>query len=80
MAPTSFASVTQVSWVHAHSDLRVYGMRRVLRNMQAKHPHTQTTKQFMGAGEMAQRLRALTALPEVLSSIPSSHMEAHNHL
>ena len=33
-----------------------------------------------GAGEMAQRLRALTALPEVLSSIPSNHMVAHNHL
>jgi hypothetical protein len=32
------------------------------------------------AGEMAQGLRALTALPEVLSSIPSSHMVAHNHL
>ena len=34
-----------------------------------------------GAGEMmAQRLRALTAIPEVLSSIPSNHMVAHNHL
>jgi hypothetical protein len=33
-----------------------------------------------GAGEMAQQLRALTALPEVLSSIPSNHMVAHNHL
>jgi hypothetical protein len=32
------------------------------------------------AGEMAQGLRALTALPEVLSSIPSNHMAAHNHL
>ena len=32
------------------------------------------------AGEMAQQLRALTALPEVLSSIPSHHMVAHNHL
>jgi hypothetical protein len=32
------------------------------------------------AGEMAHRLRALTALPEVLSSIPSNHMVAHNHL
>jgi hypothetical protein len=32
------------------------------------------------AGEVAQRLRTLTALPEVLSSIPSNHMEAHNHL
>ncbi|ERE81263.1 M-phase inducer phosphatase 3-like protein [Cricetulus griseus] len=33
-----------------------------------------------GAGEMAQRLRAPTALPEVLSSIPSNHMVTHNHL
>jgi len=33
-----------------------------------------------GAGEMAQWLRALTALPEVLSSNPSNHMVAHNHL
>jgi hypothetical protein len=33
-----------------------------------------------GAGEMAQRLRALTTLPEVLSFIPSNHMVAHNHL
>jgi hypothetical protein len=32
------------------------------------------------AGEMVQQLRALTALPEVLSSIPSSHMVAYNHL
>jgi hypothetical protein len=30
----------------------------------------------LGAGEMAQRLRALTALPGVLSSIPSNHMVA----
>ena len=29
---------------------------------------------------MAQWLRALTALPEVLSSIPSTHMVVHNHL
>ena len=35
---------------------------------------------LLGAGEMAQWLRALTALPEVLSSIPSNHMVAHNHL
>jgi hypothetical protein len=33
-----------------------------------------------GVGEMAQQLRALTALPEVLSSIPSNHMVAHSHL
>jgi hypothetical protein len=32
------------------------------------------------AGEMAQWLRALTALPEVLSSNPSNHMVALNNL
>jgi hypothetical protein len=31
-------------------------------------------------GEVAQRLGALTALPEVQSSDPSKHMVAHNHL
>jgi hypothetical protein len=30
----------------------------------------------IGAGEMAQRLRALTPLPKVLSSNPSNHMVA----
>jgi hypothetical protein len=30
--------------------------------------------------KMTQWLRALAALPEVLSSIPSNHMVAHNHL
>jgi hypothetical protein len=34
---------------------------------------------IFGAGEMAQQLRTLTALPKVLSSIPSNHMVAHNH-
>jgi hypothetical protein len=32
------------------------------------------------AGEVAQWLRALIALPEVLSSNPSNHMVAHNLL
>jgi len=32
------------------------------------------------AKEMAQWLRALTALPEVMSSNPSNHIVAHNHL
>jgi hypothetical protein len=41
-------------------------------------------KQFkipiLGAGEMTQQLRALVALPEVLSSIHSNHMVAKNHM
>ena len=37
-------------------------------------------KKSKGDGEMAERLRALTALPEDLNSIPSNHMVAHNHL
>ena len=37
-------------------------------------------KELNRAGELAQWLRALTALPEVLSSIPSNHMVAHSHL
>ena len=32
------------------------------------------------AGEMAQWLRAATALPKVPSSNPSNHIVAHNHM
>jgi hypothetical protein len=32
------------------------------------------------AGEMAQQLRVLVALPEVLSSIPSNYMVVRDHL
>jgi hypothetical protein len=35
---------------------------------------------IVGVGEMAQPLKALTAPPEVLSSIPSNHMVAYKHL
>jgi hypothetical protein len=38
------------------------------------------SKHKIRAGEMAERLRTFTALPEVLSSIPSNHVVAHNHL
>jgi hypothetical protein len=37
-------------------------------------------KTLQGPGEMAQWLRVLAALLEVLSSIPRNHMVAHNHL
>jgi hypothetical protein len=32
------------------------------------------------AGEMAQSLSTLAAFPKVLSSVPSNHIMAHNHL
>ena len=35
---------------------------------------------YVRAGEMAQGLRALTAFPEVMSSNPSNHKVARNHL
>ena len=49
-----------------------------------KYIHTDTHKQIhlktlKWAGEMAQPVRALTALPKVLSSNHSNHMVAHNH-
>jgi hypothetical protein len=40
----------------------------------------QQLKVLNRAGEMAQQLRTLTALPKVPSSNPSNHMVAHNHL
>jgi hypothetical protein len=48
-----------------------------------QYPSTRNSHGFEkqpGAGEMAQRLRALGVLPEVLSSIPSNYMVAHSHL
>jgi hypothetical protein len=53
--------------------------------MQHKHAgktlHTwKKMKKSLRAGEMAQWLRALTALPKVLRSNPSNLMVGHNHL
>jgi hypothetical protein len=50
-------------------------------NFQASlHSEIPSQKIHTWAGEMAQRLRALASLPEVLSSNPSNHKVAHNHL
>jgi hypothetical protein len=40
----------------------------------------QFSKMKLRAEQMAQQLRVQTALPEVLSSIPSNHIAAHKHL
>jgi hypothetical protein len=37
-------------------------------------------KSLTVTGEMVQQLRALAVLPEVLTSVPSNYMVAHNHL
>jgi hypothetical protein len=47
---------------------------------QTKNSNNNNKVESVRAGEMTQRLRAQTALPEVLSSIPNNHMMAHNHL
>ena len=38
------------------------------------------SREFIHTGEMAQKLRMLSLLLEVLSPVPSNHMVAHNHL
>ena len=53
-------------------------LRTGLSGTQGSHG-TVDSKKLSRAGEMAQWLRALTALLKVLSSNPSNHMVAHNH-
>jgi hypothetical protein len=48
--------------------------------MKSRKIKNKVEKINLWAGEMAQRLRARIALPELLSSVPSNHMMAHNHL
>jgi len=49
-------------------------------NYRIKTTQSRQSKDPYRAGEIAQWLRALTALSEVLSSNPSNHMVVHNHL
>jgi hypothetical protein len=48
--------------------------------LEFRGPRSKQEVRPLGAGEMAQWIRPLTALPKVLSSNPSNHMVAHNHL
>jgi hypothetical protein len=55
--------------------------RKALGSVLSSRGKTKQNKTMLGwAGETAQLLRALVALPKVLSSISSNHMVAHNHL
>jgi hypothetical protein len=81
---------TKYSTTHTHLKLqgKQQGHRQWRKEKALFSTQTSTSKKrtlihlnsFTGAREMAQQLRALTALPKVLSSIPSNHMVAHNHL
>jgi hypothetical protein len=54
-------------------------MKIILRNLKLRK-QSWNIKPNRWAGEMAHWLKAVTVLPEVLSSIPSKHMVAHNLL
>jgi hypothetical protein len=60
---------------------REYSLKGSGQVIKLKTLEKEHVKSFIsGTAEMAQWLRALTAaLPEVLSSLPSNHMVAHNH-
>jgi hypothetical protein len=63
--------------------IHIYKPRRVRRKnseFRARLLQDSIKEQGNGAREMAQRLRAMTILLEVVSSIPSNQMVPHNHL
>jgi hypothetical protein len=72
-------------WQHGSCSykLRVEGLypepQRGHRGNNLKIMTLKKKKMTRGAGEISQRLRALTALLKVLSSNPSNHMVVHNH-
>jgi hypothetical protein len=64
-------------------DLFVFGgcLMHITSSKPWLHSKDLSQKGVRGARErMAQQLRALIVLPEVLSSIPSNHMVAYNYL
>jgi hypothetical protein len=72
----------RISEFEASLDYRVSSRtaRAAQRNPVSKNQKKKKKIYPGGAREMAQQLRALTVLPEVLSSISSNHMVAHTHL
>jgi hypothetical protein len=57
----------------------ISNLYKELKKLDSRNSNNPIKKWVSGAGEMAQWLRALTALRKVLSSNPSNHMVAHNH-
>jgi hypothetical protein len=60
--------------VHTHVPEHIQTCNGNEQKREKEKKKTALKKSIIWAGEMAQRLRALTALPEVLSSIPSNYM------
>jgi len=52
----------------------------LLDSLKSHIPKNKHQERIQGVGKMAQSLRVLTLLPRILSSNPSNHMVAHNHL
>ena len=72
------------SLFHPHTPTQTHSAKSSDFQVLEFHPLQNTSdrslrKSWVRAGEMAQRVRALTALLKVLSSNPSNHMVAHNH-
>lgn len=63
----------KVFWVHKIGE-------GVVRERRDEAQRNNDGKQINGAGEMAQQLRALAAIPVDPGSIFNNHMAAHNHL
>jgi hypothetical protein len=64
--------------IYIYIYIYIYGiMKKITKKVP---PQPLLNIQAQEAGEMVQKLGALGALPEVLSSIPSNHIVAHNHL
>ena len=58
-----------------------YIFKKKITDLENENKYEETVyESIFWAGEMTQQVRALTALPKVVSSIPSNHMVAHNHL
>jgi hypothetical protein len=88
MQRVEFHSHPLLTPIHSRTQALPYGPH----TQESSDPTSLETNQTLGrhqvgatrnpqrAGEMAQRLRALAALLEVLSLIPSNHVVAHNHL
>ena len=72
-------NIEKLILVRIHSGLRNWGVG-YFQNLNIKLFFSRSKTLKFWAGEMAQRLRALAALPENLGSIPSNHIAVYNFL